>query len=132
VSNPFIARPFSIAPRPLGIALARQLHRFQLRVALVTAVALLFAQIGAMTHAYSHTADITPASAHQSLPGAHDVCGDCLSFAPLLSAAGTPSALPFIEPQGRSPGIPAQSISRVERSPHLAFRSRAPPVTHGF
>jgi hypothetical protein len=112
--------------------LAKQQDRFELRVAVITAVALLFAQLGAMTHAYSHTADITPASAHQSIPGTHDYCSDCLSFAPLLSVAGTPSALPFIKPQGHSPGIHAQLSSLVDRHPHLAFRSRAPPVTHGF
>jgi hypothetical protein len=112
--------------------LAKLLHRFKLRVAVITAIALMFAQLGAMTHAYSHTADITPSSAHQSVPGTHDFCSDCLSFAPLLAVAGTPAALPFIEPQGRSPSIDAELSSLVDRHLHLAFRSRAPPVTHGF
>jgi hypothetical protein len=123
---------YAAALRSFGIALAKLLHRFQLRVAVITAVALLFAQLGAMTHAYSHTADITRASPHQSIPGTHDFCSDCLSFAPLLSVAGTPAALPFVEPQGRSPSIHAHLRSLVDRHPHLAFRSRAPPVTHGF
>lgn len=92
----------------------------------------MFAQLGAMTHAYSHTADITPSSTHQSIPGTHDFCSDCLSFAPLLAVAGTPAALPFIEPQGGSLGIHARLSSLVDHHPHLAFRSRAPPVTHGF
>jgi hypothetical protein len=112
--------------------LAKLLHRFQLRVALITGVALMFAQLGAMNHAYSHTADITPPSAHQSIPGTHDFCSDCLSFAPLLAGAGAPAALPFIEPQGGVAGIHAHLSSLVDRHPHLAFRSRAPPVTHGF
>jgi hypothetical protein len=107
-------------------------HRFELRAALITVVALLIAQFGAMTHAYAHTSDITPTPAHQSTLGSHDLCSDCLSFAPLLSAAGTPAALPCIEPQGRSFGVHAECRSLVDRPPHLAFRSRAPPAVQGL
>ena len=117
---------------PQGIALAKLLHRFELRVAVITAVALLIAQLGAMTHAYSHTPDRTPASTQTSAPGTHDFCSDCLSFAPLLAAAGTPAALPFIEPQGCSVVGHADCRSLVDRHPHLAFRSRAPPLSPSF
>jgi hypothetical protein len=117
---------------PQGIALVKLQHRFELRVAVITAIALLIAQLGAMTHAYSHTSDITPASTHQSTPGTHDFCSDCLSFAPVLSAAGTPAALPFIEPQSCSAGVHAECRSLVDHHPHLAFRSRAPPLTPRF
>ena len=112
--------------------LAELLHRFELRVAVITAVTLLFAQLGAMTHSYSHSTDITPPSVHKSMPGTRDLCGGCLSFAPLLSLAGTPAALPFIETQSRSPGIHAYASSLVDQHLHLAFRSRAPPLTHRF
>jgi hypothetical protein len=106
---------------------------------------LLIAQLGAMAHVYSHDAATGAASAHQSLSGGpetgspqsgspqsggHDFCGDCLNFAPLLSAAGAPAPLPFIEPQGRVLAPHAERTSLVDRSPHLAFRSRAPPATH--
>jgi hypothetical protein len=116
----------------LGTALSRLSHRFELRVAVITAVALLIAQLGAMAHAYTHTSDITPTSTHQSNSGSHDFCSDCLSFSPLLSAAGAPAALPFIEPQGRISVVQTECSSLVDRRLQLAFRSRAPPVTPGF
>jgi hypothetical protein len=104
-------------------------HRFDLRVAVITAVALLIAQFGAMAHAYSHGPALKGAPTHQSNPGSHDYCSDCLNFAPLLSPAGTPAALPLIEPQGRGFAVPAACRSLVYLSPRLAFRSRAPPAT---
>ena len=93
----------------------------------MAAVALLIAQLGAMAHAYSHTAATAPASTHQSNPS-HDFCGDCLSFAPLLSAAGTPAAPSVVAPQGRSLAAIAGSRSLVDLPLTLAFRSRAPPL----
>ena len=104
--------------------------RLQFRIAVITAIALLIAQIGAMTHAYSHVAQVAPPSAHQSLLNSHDFCNDCLNFAPLLSAAGTPAALPVVVPQGRGFGLTAACRSLVNRRPLLAFRSRAPPVAY--
>jgi len=103
-------------------------HRFELRMTLITAVALLIAQIGAMAHAYSHVPALHPTTAHQSGQDGHDLCSDCLAFAPLLSAAGAPTALPVIEPQGPSPAVQATVDSLVDRSLNLAFRSRAPPA----
>jgi hypothetical protein len=117
---------------PSGIALPKLQHRFDLRVALITAVALLIAQFGAMTHAYSHDSPVKPGSTHQSNPGSHAFCSDCLNFAPLLSAAGTPIPLPTIQLQGRGFGVPAECRSLVDLPPHLAFRSRAPPATPSF
>jgi len=105
-------------------------RHLKFRVAAIAAAALLIAQLGAMAHAYSHDSAAAPVSTQQSTPGIHDFCGDCLSFAPVLSAAGSPAALPFIEPQGRALSAHAESRSLVDRHPHLAFRSRAPPVTH--
>jgi hypothetical protein len=110
--------------------LKQLLHRFGLRIGAIAAVALLLAQLGAMTHAYSHDTAAAPASTHQQQPSGHEFCGDCLNFAPLLSAAGAPTALPFIEPQGRSLALHAELTSLVDYRPHLAFRSRAPPATH--
>jgi hypothetical protein len=105
-------------------------RRFKFRVAAIFAAALLIAQFGAMAHAYSHLRDAAPASSQQSNTLNHDFCSDCLNFAPVLSAAGTPAALPFIEPQGRGAGAHAECRSLIDRTPYLAFRSRAPPVTH--
>jgi hypothetical protein len=89
--------------------------------------ALLFAQLGAMSHAYSH--DATRSSTHQIAANSHDLCNDCLAYAPLLSAAGTPTALPLIQPPGRGPATSATVRSLVELGPIPAFRSRAPPFT---
>jgi hypothetical protein len=101
-------------------------RRFELRFVAITAIALLIAQLGAMAHAYSHVPDIRPAAALQS-SGAYDFCSDCLSFAPLLSAAGAPAALPRIAPPALSPRLQAEPRSLVDSRPRLAFRSRAPP-----
>jgi len=108
--------------------LPRSVRRFELRIAVITAVALLIAQFGALAHAYSHTPAAAPASAHQSNSGSHDFCGDCLNFAPVLSAAGTPDALPVTVPQGRSLAAIAGCRSLLDLSLTLAFRSRAPPL----
>jgi hypothetical protein len=107
--------------------LRKFLRRFELRVAAIAAVALLFAQLGAMSHAYSHDAAVGSVS-HQSGANSHDPCNECLAYAPLLSAAGTPTALPWIEPQGRTLATSATARSLVARFITLAFRSRAPPV----
>jgi hypothetical protein len=109
--------------------LAKLQHRYERRVAVIAAIALFFAQLGAMTHAYSHTPETRRVSTQQSTPGSHDTCNDCLNFAPLLATAGTPSILPFVQPAGRSVAPLAAFGSFVELRPRLAFRSRAPPVT---
>jgi hypothetical protein len=105
-------------------------RRFELRFAAITAIAVLIAQLGAVAHAYAHVPDVHPTSTYQANTGSHDFCSDCLSFAPLLSAAGAPAALPVIEPPGRGAGVHAECRSLVDRHLHLAFRSRAPPITH--
>lgn len=103
--------------------------RFGLRIAVITAVALLFAQLGAMTHAYSHPAGAVQTSVHQPGSSGHDFCGDCLNFAPLLAAAGTPDALPEIQPQGTTNAVHHERRSQIDLLPTPSFRSRAPPLT---
>jgi len=95
----------------------------------------MFAQLGAMAHAYTHVPgmhvpSMRSASVHQSTPDNHDYCSDCLAYSPLLSVAGTPTALPFVAPQGCSLALHVVCSSLVDHHPHLAFRSRAPPITH--
>lgn len=105
-------------------------HRFGFRLAAMAVVALLIAQLGAMSHAYSHDG-ADSSSTRQIGASSHHPCNDCLAYSPLLSAAGTPSPLPFIEPQGRSAATRAMARSLVGLSLTLAFRSRAPPpYTH--
>jgi hypothetical protein len=112
----------------LGFDLAKLQHRYELRLAVIAAIALFFAQIGAITHAYSHTPEKRAVST-QPTPGAHDTCNDCLNFAPLLAATGGPAILPYVPPAGRSVVPQTAFCSFVDFRPRLAFRARAPPVT---
>lgn len=101
------------------------LPRFDFRTAFLAVAALLFAQLGAMTHAYSH--DPAFSTTPRTALSAHDLCKDCLAYAPLLSAS-TPTTLPAFEPQGGSSGVLASATSLLDLAPQLAFRSRAPPT----
>jgi hypothetical protein len=114
----------SFSPRAV---LRKFLPGFQLRLAVVAMAALLFAQLGAMSHAYSH--DAARSASHRTAVNSHDLCNDCLAYAPLLSAAGAPGTLPLLQPPGRGPVTSTTLGSQVELSPIPAFRSRAPPFT---
>jgi len=103
-------------------------HRLKLRFAVIAALALVIAQLGAMAHAYTHVPETRAVSAQKTSPSLHDFCGDCLNFAPLLAAAGAPAALPFALPQGCCVAPQTQPDSLLDRKPFLAFRSRAPPA----
>ena len=104
-------------------------HRFELRIAVLAVVALALAQLGAMSHAYSHDAASGSAATHQSA-AIHDLCNDCLSFAPLLAPAGASGALPSLEAQGHGLATRSTARSLLDLSLTLAFRSRAPPTSH--
>jgi hypothetical protein len=108
--------------------LARLKHRLKLRFAVIAALALVIAQLGAMTHAYTHVPETRAVAAQKASPTLHDFCGDCLNFAPLLAAAGAPAVLPFALPQGCCVAPQSQLGSLLDRKPLLAFRSRAPPA----
>jgi hypothetical protein len=121
-------------PRLLQVVLLfKNPPRFELRIALIMAIALLLAQFGAMTHAYSHDAQLNGAAqqtgAYPPHPSIHDFCGDCLNFAPLLSVAGAPDVLTFAAPQSLALVDRAVDHSQIAYRFLVAFRSRAPPVT---
>jgi hypothetical protein len=84
-----------------------------------------------MSHPYSHDSHDAagPSSTHQTVAGSHDLCNECLAYAPLLAAAGASGVLPFVEPQGRGLAMRTTADSLVDLSLTLAFRSRAPPDT---
>ena len=103
-------------------------------------MALLFAQLGALSHAYAHDAapgspaagsspTSAPAASHPTGAAGHDPCNECLAYAPLLCVAGTPTALPVVDPQARAPATGATADSLVDLRAALAFRARAPPAT---
>jgi hypothetical protein len=89
------------------------------------ALALVLAQTGAMVHACSH---LRASDEQLSSPlGASQTCPDCLSFAPLLAAAGGRShALPVIAPLATSYRRLVAPL--VGLSPRHAFLSRGPPA----
>ena len=102
-------------------------RKVELRVALMLAMALLFAQWAAQAHAYSHLASRADATHQLDLKG--QFCSDCLSFAPLLSAAAGSSLPSFVIPQGVDPAPASVSVSLISRDFPAAFRSRAPPYS---
>ena len=107
--------------------MSRLSRQSTLRIALMTAMALLIAQFAALNHAYSHLRPGSDSTEQQDSHGR--LCSECLSFAPLLSTANGSGALSFIAPQGVSaaPGVAVASL--ISRSLTPAFRSRAPPST---
>jgi hypothetical protein len=105
--------------------LKRLSQKSNLCAALMVAMALLIAQFGAQAHVYSHLH--VGSSTSEQLDSHGRLCSECLSFAPLLSAAGTPSHLFAIAPQGVMAAPSVAVASLITRSPTPAFRSRAPP-----
>ncbi len=106
-------------------ALQSSSKQFRLRVALVTAMALLIAQFAAQAHAYSH---LRPGSdTTDQLDARGRLCAQCLSFAPLLATAGGTGQQPafFAPGVNAAPGVLLALL--IANSPTLAFRSRAPP-----
>jgi hypothetical protein len=109
--------------------LPRLIHRLKARFAVIAAIALVIAQLGAMAHAYTHVPQTRAVSAQQTTPGVHDFCSDCLNFAPLLAGTGAPAALLVVIPQASSLAPQSRLGARLDLEILLAFRSRAPPVT---
>jgi len=131
----FLAEPggVSLGGRPARIALRELLKRVELRLAALVAMALLCAQVGALSHAYAHDADArapgtAPPAASPAGAAAHDPCNDCLAYAPLLCAAGTPTVPPAINPQSATLAVRRPADSVADLDPTLAFRARAPPT----
>jgi hypothetical protein len=86
--------------------------------------ALLFAQFGLTVHASTHLK-----SDPHAAPTKTQLCGECLSFAPLQNVlGGAPAIVLAIKP-------PAHRIYQVEVVATVpprafdAFRSRAPPIS---
>jgi hypothetical protein len=109
--------------------LFKRSHRLEFRIVALAALALFIAQLGAIAHAYTHRPSATQSSAYQQTQSSHELCGDCLNFAPLLAPAGTPAALLFSLHHSQSAPPSAAPASFLDHRTYLAFRSRAPPVT---
>ena len=101
------------------LRLIQPYRKFALRAFL--ALALLFAQAGAQAHSYSHLKGPDPAGVSSQL------CGECLSFAPLLATAGAPDSVFVFHCRLVAEVTHAPAASLVPHVFHHAFRSRAPP-----
>jgi hypothetical protein len=101
-------------------------RRHAARLGMLLVFALVLAQTGAVLHEYSHLvashdAPASPATSSQS-------CPDCLSFAPVLAAAGGTSHAPTVA-RLQVERIYATPVAPIAgQSPQHAFRSRAPPL----
>jgi hypothetical protein len=91
----------------------------------MTAMALLIAQFAAQAHTYSHLRPGTDSTDQSDSRGR--LCSECLSFAPLLAAAGSTGQLPAVASQGVGDSADVLVVSLISRAPTLAFHSRAPP-----
>jgi hypothetical protein len=111
-----------------GSALKKFTHKSAFSFAVIAAIVLVLAQLGAMNHAYTHVPQVA-ATVQDSNPAAHSICDDCLSFAPVLSAAGSHTLLLFVAPPARAVALRAVAASLFNNRLNLAFRSRAPPVS---
>jgi hypothetical protein len=112
-----------------GLILFKRSHRLKFRIAALAVLALFVAQLGAIAHAYTHEPAATKVSSYRQISNTHEYCGECLSFAPLLTSAGTPAAPLFSLQFTQSPLPAAPPASFLDHRTYLAFRSRAPPVT---
>ncbi len=97
----------------------------QLRLVLLMALALLWTQLGAQLHAYSHLH--AGSHATDQLYDRGGPCSDCLSFAPLLATAGGPGHLLLAASVGVDVAPATAVRSLTPRPAATAFRSRAPP-----
>jgi hypothetical protein len=89
----------------------------------VLSLALLIAQLGTQAHAYSH---LSPDP--HGVPSTIQSCGQCLSFAPLLTAVGGSHCLWLADRCETERIVPVNTIQPSYRQPYPAFRSRAPPA----
>ncbi|MEO6080572.1 MAG: DUF2946 family protein [Steroidobacteraceae bacterium] len=90
----------------------------------VLSLALLFAQLGMVAHASTHLK-----SDPHSVQTQQQVCGQCLSFAPIQNMVGdalTPVLAVRVSPDH---ALECVAISHAPQRPFSAFRSRAPPVS---
>ena len=86
-------------------------------------LALLIAQFGMIAHASTHLR-VDPHAA----PTQAQLCGECLSFAPLHNAVGGAPAVVIAVKSPVDRFIEAEAVATVPPRAFDAFRSRAPPV----
>ena len=104
--------------------------RHAVKIGVLVAFALLFAQTCALVHAYSHLHGnpSTHGVSGGSTGGSTQLCSDCLSFAPLLAAAGGSTYPPSVV-RAEPDVVVCPIVAPVAgHTPSHAFQSRAPPT----
>lgn len=94
-------------------------------VGLLLACALVFAQLGAITHDYSHLR-LGGDSQGLATKSSHS-CPDCQSFSPVLAGAGAASNPLTLSHLRAETSYQTLLAPLVAHAPQHAFRSRAPP-----
>ncbi|HUQ11220.1 MAG TPA: hypothetical protein VM146_12975 [Steroidobacteraceae bacterium] len=87
-------------------------------------LALFMAQWGMLAHATTHL----KSDAHAA-PTKTQVCGECLSFAPMQNAVGNAPAVLLGVRQSADLLLDVDAAAAVPPRTFDAFRSRAPPVS---
>jgi len=87
----------------------------------VLSLALLFAQLGMVVHASTHLKSDPHAPAQPQL------CGECVSFAPLQNMVGGASTVVLAVNVSHDRAPDCAPIIRAPHRAFTAFRSRAPP-----
>ena len=90
----------------------------------VLSLALFFAQLGMVMHASSHLR----ADPHAP-PTQGQLCGECLSFAPMQNMVGSAPTVVLAVKVPHDRVADSGPVVSAPHRPFSAFRSRAPPVS---
>ena len=90
----------------------------------VLSLALFFAQLGMVVHASSHLR----ADPHAA-PTQGQLCGECLSFAPMQNMVGSAPTVVLAVKVPHDRVTDSGPVVSAPHRPFSAFRSRAPPVS---
>ncbi|HTU66019.1 MAG TPA: hypothetical protein VMF52_08725 [Steroidobacteraceae bacterium] len=100
------------------------IRRYRKRLVHLLSLAFLLAQFGMLAHASSHL----KADPHGA-PTKSQLCGECLSFAPLQNAVGSaPTVVLAVKPPVHRL-LDVDAVATVPPREFDAFRSRAPPIS---
>ena len=86
-------------------------------------LALLFAQLGLVVHASTHLKQNPHAAPTQS-----QLCGECLSFAPIQNMVGGAPTVLLAVHVSHERAVDCAAVVSVPHRAFTAFRSRAPPI----
>jgi hypothetical protein len=90
----------------------------------VLSLAFLFAQLGMVVHASTHLK-----SNPHATPSQAQLCGECLSFAPLQNIVGGGAAVVLTVQVSHDRALDCAAFVSVPHRAFSAFRSRAPPFS---